>query len=200
MTLIRKLVSTTLVGGALVTAPMAAIAAPTEATRAGATTVTLSSDFLNAIQSLNVTPSAVAPGKLVASGKGVRAWFKITTGAVDLGTLRAEISHEGGLALSAGTTRVELTSFAIEIGDQPRLTGLVTINDSLAGRLPLFDLAVSASDVGGNGDVLKVSNVEVTLRADAAAALNTIFGVTAFQGGLPIGTADVRAILEFNRH
>jgi len=198
---IHKLVATTMIGSALIAAPLLSHAAPTETTRSGATTVTLAPQFLGALQSLAVTPAAIAPGKLVSSAKGVRAWFVVTTGAVDLatagGTLKAEISHEGGLSLTAGGTRVELTSFAIEIeSGGSLLTGLAVVNDSLVGRIPLFDLDLSGAGLGLNGNILKVDDVAVTLNEAAANALNGIFGVSAFQKGFPIGTADVRALLD----
>jgi hypothetical protein len=197
---ISKLVVTAALGSAFVAAPLAAVAAPTETTRAGATTVTLAPDFLAALSSLKVAPSAIAPGRLVANAKGTLAAFRITTGAVDIGSLNAEISHEGGLALTAGATRVELSSFAIELdGQENILTGLAVVNDSLAGRIPLFNLGLGGATVGGNGNVLKVDDVGVTLNKVAAETLNAIFGVTAFTENFPIGTADVRAILD-NRH
>jgi hypothetical protein len=38
---------------------------------------------------------------------------------------------------------------------------------------------------------LRIDDVAVTLDAEAAAALNDVFGVTAFTAGIPIGTARV---------
>jgi hypothetical protein len=178
-----------------------ASAAPTEATRAGLTTVHLSTDFLGALTSLKVAPAAIAPGRLVKRHGDVRAAFPITTGAVDLGTIKAEIAHAGGLSLTAGQTRVELSSFLIDLaGSRPVLTGLVVANDSLLGRVPLFDLALGRGSVGGNEDFLKVEGVSVTLSEEAAGALNGVFGVTAFTRGFPIGTASVRSLLEIERH
>ncbi len=197
---IRKLVVTAALGSVFVAVPLAAVAAPTETTRAGATTVTLAPAFLAALSSLEVAPSAIAPGRLVVNAKGALASFRITTGAVDIGSLNAEISHEGGLALTAGTTRVELSSFAIELdGQENILTGLAVVNDSLAGRIPLFNLNLGIAQIGGNGNVLKVDDVAVTLNKVAAETLNKIFGVNAFTENFAIGTADVRAILD-NRH
>jgi hypothetical protein len=197
---ISKLVATAALGTAFVVAPLSSVAAPTETTRAGATTVTLAPEFLGALSSLKVAPSAIAPGRLVVNAKGALATFRITTGAVDTGALVAEISHEGGLALTAGNTRVELSSFVIDLdGKENILTGLAVVNDSLAGRIPLFNLDLGGAKVGGNGNILKVDDVAVTLNEVAAATLNAIFGVTAFTENFPIGTADVRAILD-NRH
>jgi hypothetical protein len=104
------------------------------------------------------------------------------------------------LSLTKGATRVELSSFAIEIeAGGSLLTGLAVVNDTLVGRIPLFDLDLSGAGLGLNGNILKVDAVAATLNEDAANALNGIFGVTAFQKGLPIGTADVRALLD-RRH
>jgi hypothetical protein len=130
------------------------------------------------------------------------AAFPITAGAVDLGTLKAEIDHAGGLSLTGGGTTVELSAFVIDLaGTRPVLTGLVTVNDGLLGRVPLFELALPASGgVSGNDDFLKVNDVAVTLSQEAATALNSVFKVNAFVAGFPIGTAFVRAILEFERH
>lgn len=205
MALTRKLIASTLVASALAVVPFTAIAAPTETTRGGATTVALSPQLLGALQSLNVAPGAIAPGKLVATPRGIRAWFGITTGAVDLGSatntpITAEIAHEGGLSLTSGGTRVELSSFAIEIESGGNLlTGLAVVNDTLVGRIPLFDLDLANAGISRAGNVLKASDVAATLNADAANALNQIFGVSAFVEGLPVGTAEVRALLD-NRH
>jgi hypothetical protein len=202
MTPLRKMLASAVFGGALAATPLFAAAAPTETTRGGATTVALSPQFLGALSSLNVAPGAIAPGKLVATPRGVRAWFGVTTGVVDLGSatntpITAEISHEGGLSLSAGATRVELSSFAIEIGSGGHLlTGLAVVNDSLVGRIPLFDLDLSGASITRNGNVLKAGDVAATLNEDAATALNQIFGVSAFVEGFPIGTAEVRALLD----
>lgn len=205
MALTRTLIASTLVAGALAVVPFAATAAPTETTRGGATTVALSPQLLGALQSLNVAPGAIAPGKLVATPRGIRAWFGITTGAVDLGSasntpITAEIAHEGGLSLTAGGTRVELSSFAIEIETGGNLlTGLAVVNDTLVGRIPLFDLDLANAGISRAGNVLNASDVAATLNKDAANVLNQIFGVTAFVEGLPVGTAEVRALLD-NRH
>jgi hypothetical protein len=196
----RNLLAAAAVGLSLA-AVTAAQAAPTEATRAGSTSVRLSQDFLGALTSLKVTPAAIAPGRITPSKKGVFASFPITAGAVDLGTVKAEIDHAGGLSLTAGSTRVELSAFIIDLaGNRPVLTGLVTVNDNLLGRAPLFDLALAPRSISGNDDFLKVDNVAVTLSQEAAEALNAVFKVDAFVPGFPIGTAFVRAILEFERH
>ncbi len=177
-----------------------ALAAPTETTRAGATSVRLAPEFLKALTTLKVTPAPIAPGHLYPTRSGAKAVFPITAGAVDLGSIKGEIDHAGGLSLSAGGTKVELSAFLIEINDKrPVLTGLAVVNDNLVGRLPLFDVHLSAARIDAGDDVLKVDWVQLTLAQEAADALNKIFNVTAFTNGFPIGTAKVLAFLGWER-
>ncbi|MGX2029983.1 MULTISPECIES: hypothetical protein [Methylocaldum] len=173
-----------------------AVAAPAETTSSGSTTVRLAPEFVQALNDLGVTPDAISPAQLRMNSDGVRAIFPITTGVVDLEPVRAEIDHSGGLSLTAGDTRVELSSFIIDLtGDRPVLTGLVVANDDLVARLPLFDLSLEAAKVDSGDDVLTVEEVKVTLSEEAASALNQQFGVQAFTKGFPIGQANVRAVL-----
>ena len=120
-----------------------AFAAPTKTIRDGATSVNLAPGFVGALTTLGVAPDAIAPGKLSAKKRGVIASFPITTGVVDLGTVKTEVGHAGGLSLTAGNTRGELSAFISDWdGGRPVLTGLAVVNDSLVdgGRIPLFDL------------------------------------------------------------
>lgn len=166
-------------------------AAPTVSTVGGDTRVVLSETFLGALGRLGVAASPSYPGKL----RRGEARFPIPTGEIDLGSARGEIVHSGGLNLQAGGLTVNLSSFVIDTtGDSPVLTGLVKANDSLVARLQLFDLQLTAApDATQTGRVgpLSIRDVAVTLSAEAAAALNDVFNVTAFQAGLPIGTARV---------
>jgi hypothetical protein len=167
-------------------------AAPTEQVFGGSTAVRLSSDFVDALGSLGVQPGVVGLARL---RQGVAA-FPISGGQVDLGTAKTEISHLGGLSLTAGETTVELTDFVIStLGDRPVLTGLVTVNDSLAFRAPLFALKLPSLTLplSPQRSRLVVPEVEVTLTKEAADALNQVFNVSAFQPGFNIGTATVRA-------
>jgi hypothetical protein len=189
----------------------------------GVTKVALSDDFLGALGSLDVKPDNVLPGALYATDKGVSAAFPIPTGELDAGETKLEILHSGGLTLTAagGTgTRVALTSFIIEnIGADGRLqlTGVVKADDTIVGRIPLFDLELTeAPEVrsarywkgsdkykrdkdnkyGDRSPRLEIDNVNVTLAETAAAALNSVFGLNdVFKAGLPIGVAEVEARL-----
>jgi hypothetical protein len=171
-----------------------AIAAPTSDFIGGKTAVTLSNDFVNALTTLKVTPGTVGSGRL----KNGVASFPIVSGAGDLGTVKLEVNHQGGLSLKAGSTIVELTDYTItNLDGKPVLTGLVKANDSLVGRIPLFDLGLTSgpkvTSIHGYSQV-QLSGVKVTLAKPAADALNGVFKVTAFQPGLNIGTAKVNGL------
>lgn len=178
----------------MVTAMVAPImAAPSINLGDGRTTVVLSSEFLGALGALRLSAGSVGDGSLRSGVAG----FPVTGGVVDLGTAKAEINHSGGLFLAAGNTRVELTSFNIDTtGAAPVLTGLVTVNGDLLGRVPLFDLELPALTLPlrpQSFNTLFIPNVKVTLSATAAAALSGVFGATV-PAGLSIGTASVYAV------
>lgn len=184
-------------GAMSLSAPAVTVAAPTDATDHGITSVTLAPSFLSALESLGVKPAAVAPGRLFHRHGDTLAAFPITTGAIDLGAVKGEIDHAGGLSLTAGATRVELTGFAIEAYPKvaPVLTGLVTVDDSFVGRLPLFNLSLANASVSKHEERLAIKNVEVTLDSVAAGALSKVFH-TNVPSGLDVGTAEVRASLD----
>ena len=145
---------------------------------------------MGALTSLGVSVRATYPARL----RGTHAAFPIPGGELDLGSLKGEVDHAGGLTLQAGATQVNLSSYTIDTtGATPVLTGLVKLNDSVLGRLPLFDITlVSAPVVRGlhaRAGSVQLDNVKLTLNAEAAEALNAVFNVTAFQAGLPVGTA-----------
>ena len=116
--------------------PFAASAAPTVNTLGGDTRVQLSADLTGALTSLGVSVKASYPARL----RGAGATFPIPGGELDLGSLKGEIDHAGGLTLRAGKTEVNLSSYTIDTtGDAPVLTGLVKLNDSVLGRFTQFE-------------------------------------------------------------
>lgn len=167
-------------------------AAPTVRPFGGATSVELSEALVGALNTLGLTPGAVEPGALTEG----MAQFPITGGGIDQATLRGDIFHVGGLSLSnqAGTT-VELFNFIIDTASEMAvLTGLVTVNDDLVGRVPLFDLNLAQAQVEADLFRLTISGVTVRLTAAAALALNDAFGVEAFVAGFDVGVAEVLAL------
>jgi hypothetical protein len=185
-----------------------AIAAPTLELRAGQTTVELSTEFLGAVTSLGVSVTPVSGGAIRSRNGKTTAVFPVTNGNVDTGLLRLEVIHSGGLSLRAGDTVVTLSQFNIEnaTGGALRLKGIVTANDVIVGEVPLFDLTLTESpsarpsnllrsDINLGGS-LRLAGVRVALSGEAAAALNSVFKVTAFSRGLNIGTASVDAFFD----
>lgn len=185
-----------------------AIGAPTLELRAGQTTVELSSEFLGAVTSLGVSVSPVSGGQVRSRNGRTTAVFPVTNGNVDTGLLRMEVIHSGGLTLKAGDTTVTLSQFNIEnaVDGTLRLRGIVTANDVMVGEVALFDLTLTESPSvrPGNfqrsdinlGGSLRLAGVRVALSGDAAAALNSVFKVTAFARGLNIGVATVDAFFD----
>lgn len=181
---------------AVTVTPISSIAAPTVRLAGNYTVVTLSHDFVSALSGLGVAANALG---LSALNDG-RAYFPIISGAVDAANARGEISHLGGLTLTAGAIRVELSDFSIDTTGTPRLTGLVVANGDVVGRIPLFALALPnlSLPLQPVGRLVRIPGVGVTLTNEAAQALNATFGVSAFMAGFNIGTADVRAIIRRN--
>ena len=162
------------------------------ANRNGRTSVRLSNDLVNALNSLDVEASGFGNTRV---RNGV-ARFSITGGAVDLDNTNVEIAHSGGLTFSAGETEVSLTDFVITTLDgTPTLTGLVIVNGEVITRAPLFNLeigSIGTSRRRGRNN-LDIDDVDVTLTDEAADALNQAFDVTAFTSGFTIGSATVDA-------
>jgi hypothetical protein len=152
----------------------------------GATTLALDQGAADALRSLDITPGVVGAAR--AGNDGLA--FPITRGKVDARTLAGEIAHSGGISLTRGGTRVELTDFVIGIDDSPALSALVG-----GRRVEILTLDVSGIRRSAGGRTVTVAGVVGRLTAAAAGALNEAFSTTAFQEGLTIGTATVRARL-----
>jgi hypothetical protein len=177
---------------------VATVPAQTVPIASGRTSVTLTTEFLGALTSLQVRPGTIGQGRLM----GAVLSYPITQGSMDASNARGEVFHTGGLSLEAGTTtRVQLLNFTIETtGNSPILTGLVVVNNAVVGRIPLFALQLPSGLTlplsPRGGALVELNNVGVVLSRDAAEALNGVFRVTAFQAGFRIGTASVRALLD----
>ncbi len=163
-------------------------AAPTAQLLGGNTRVVLDSGFLAALNALGVSPAPIAPGALW--NRTLR--FPIPGGAIDLGTAKGDIFHTGGLSLTAGGTRVDLLNFLIDTTGTPKLTGIVSVDGLVLGRVPLFDLELTQPPAVQR-NVLRVLGVQVSLTPDAADALNTVFNIDDLEGGFPVGVAVVNA-------
>lgn len=156
----------------------------------GVTSVRFSSGFLGAANSLGLSVSPIVS----AGVRGANVSFPITWGTVDGGSLRGEIMHSRFLLFQKGNAAVKLEGFIIDTtGPQPFINGLASANGSVVGRIPLFNLDLSTATITQAGSVIQISGVGVTLRSEAAAALNSVFSTNAFVEGFNIGTATVSA-------
>lgn len=168
-----------------------AIAAPTAQITGGYTLVEFLPDFVGALASLQITPSKNLPGTLYQR----IGFFPITGGRIDAANARAQIPHSGGLTLTKGATQVILSDFIIETTSTPKLTGLVTANGSIVGRIPLFDVALPAISLPlvlpPGPEILLIEGSRITLTSDAATALNGVFATSAFTAGFAVGIASV---------
>ncbi|HET9506828.1 MAG TPA: hypothetical protein VFO81_02695 [Gaiellaceae bacterium] len=153
----------------------------------GSTSLAVDAGAASALASQGIVPGLIAPAS--ANSDGSLA-FPITRGRVDAGTFAGLIRHSGGLSLTKGSTRVELTRFDIGIDSSPQLTALVG-----GSRVPILNLDLSGLTQDVDGLDVTLGNVRATLTAQAAAALNQAFGTTAFSEGLLLGVATVRAEL-----
>lgn len=162
------------------------------------TRLTFDSGFVEALESLELTPGAVGDASLSDEG---RAEFPITGGNVtyyEPGTIspfvRGLIEHDGsGLSLeSADGTLVELTDFEIDPGASV-LIGEVSVDGEMAvPNVPLFFLDGSTLEplrTGANGAVAVLEGTTVELKDEAADLLNATFGVDGLKEGLVVGEA-----------
>ena len=162
------------------------------------TAVALEPSFLEALESLKVTPGAVGDGEITEAGSAV---FPITGGNVtyyEPGTVspyvQGLIEHEGsGLSLEAGGKMGELTDFVVDPGASV-LTGTVSVDGEVAAEsAPLFFLdgrTLEPLEAKDNGTAV-LQGTTVKLKAEAAELLNSTFGIDAPEEGLEIGTATI---------
>lgn len=148
-----------------------------------ATRVTLDPGTAGVLTKLGV---AVAPEGDAKAGSTIQ--FPITNAGGEI-SLTAPITHSGGLTFTAGGKSLTVGDFTID----PK-AGLLYAERTPVGRLPLFKVDLSAATTATPGVQLVLSGVKLSLTAEAAGALNSTFGVTAFADNLAIGTAQVVAV------
>ena len=126
-----------------------------------------------------------------ATGPNANAAFRfpIVGGKVDKDPLGGQIVHSGGLAFSAGSERVKVRRFVIDLD-----RGVLTAEVAGAGqRIALLRLGAPEGGTRVGSEVLVLRDVDARLTARAAAALNAAFDTDLFEAGLPIGEATVDA-------
>jgi len=138
----------------------------------GSTIVTIDNGTLGAIVGLGLTPSAVKPGVIAATGGVVTATFPI----IDIEN--GVIKHAGGIALtSADGTKLALTRYNIK---GATLTARAALNGKRLGRIPLFDLTNVKSFTSGPCAV----TADLRFTSTAAGALTAVFGAPDLTGVL----------------
>ncbi|MBA2767258.1 MAG: hypothetical protein H0U33_09840 [Solirubrobacterales bacterium] len=162
----------------------------------GTTYVALDSGFVEALESLELTPGPVGSAAI----ENGSARFPITGGNVtyyEPGTedpyVQGEINHDGGgLSLESDDTTVALTDFVVDPGDS-ELTGTVWANGEIAEEeASLFSLdgrTLEPLRSVDDGAVLEGTTVRLT--QEAADLLNDTFGTDALEGGFEVGVAKI---------
>lgn len=165
------------------------------------TTLTLSAEFIQAVNHLGVTPTPIGH----ATVNLPTITFPITGGNLDIykqgdttPQVQGEVDHNhSGLQLSVGKGKnkraVSLKNFTIDSGDTMKADVLIN-GRGFAKQGTLFDLdqsKIAPPEV--TDSAATVSGIRVKLSAEAAAALNTAFGKKTVSGGLLVGTATITA-------
>jgi hypothetical protein len=151
--------------------------------QSAATRVTLEPATAAALTGLGVSVAPTAPA--TAGSDGIQ--FPITNAKGKI-ALTAPITHSGGLVFTAGGKTLTVADFTIDPA-----AGLLYAETTPVGRLPLFKVDLSAITTATPGIQVVVTGAKLSLTAQAAGALNSTFGVTAFTENLAIGTASIVA-------
>ena len=153
----------------------------------GATTLELDAGAVTALTGLGVTPAPIRPAKALAADELAFPIVNRFKSALRSGVIR----HSGGISLTAGSTRVELRDFDIDVAGQV-LTATVG-----GSRVPILDLDFSTARVSWSRGGLSVGPVGGRLTPVAAGALNSAFGLPA--GTVPAGLKLGDATVSYNR-
>ncbi len=161
------------------------------------TAVKLDAGFVEALESLKVTPGVLGDAKL----ENGSLKFPITGGNVTYykpGSVspyvQGRIDHDGsGLSLTGGGKVVELEDFVVDPG-KSLLTGKVSVDGKVAAEdAPLFFLdgrTLEPLRTTDDGRAV-LEGTTVKLKDEAAALLNDTYGIDALKGGLVIGVAKI---------
>jgi hypothetical protein len=168
----------------LLTAPVAAFAAPTFIFDSSGNTTLNIEDFTVSIYTYNIHASKIGSA---TTQSGTTYTFPVIGGAVDSATIQLEAVNVGGMKFQNGTDTLALNSPIVNTtGSQAIMTFLVTINGNLQGRYALFDLKTpdyAKPQSLANGDAVHANNIRVTLSQVGANTFNSTFNVN-----LPVGT------------
>jgi hypothetical protein len=110
--------------------------------------------------------------------------FPVSGGQIVPATLVGTVDHTGGLTFSRSGRNVTLTNFVIN-------TNTKQLRATVGGQsIPIFDLNLaSLNRASGPQATVVASNIKLTVTSQAATALNSGLGVSAFKGGMNFGIA-----------
>ncbi len=142
------------------------------------------------LTSLGVSVGVLGSATVVSANGGIPVVdFPITGGSLNAsvnpvpGVPAAQIEHVGsGLSFTAGTKVLKLEDFLIDT-QSLTLFGKVDEAGTILNTVDLFSIGLNSDPTKGTYPF------SLALTADAAGALNSYFGVTAFTAGLGIGVA-----------
>lgn len=176
--------------------PVVAQAAVRDLAQGETTEVALDQGFVDALGSLNVTPSTLGDAELADGTLS----FPITGGNASVfeqGAVRpyviGTIFHENsGLQLAAGGTEVQIENLTIDPGAS-KIYGDVSVDGELAASnvFVFFADGRTLNPLEVDGSTATLQGTEVKLTSGAADLLNETFGIQDLSGGLLIGTATI---------
>jgi hypothetical protein len=143
------------------------------------TRVVVAPEVYSLIAGAGIEPAAIKPATARPAGSTLAASFPISK--IKLSKL--QVRHEGGIRLSAGSARISLRDFTIDV-NKLRVYGKVSGSVGSVARAQLFTLERS--------DRTQYGPLKLVLTATSAGALNKTFGVTAFSKGATFGYATVK--------
>ena len=123
----------------------------------------------------------------------------VTAGAFNPTTAIGEVEHASGFTICGGGKAIRLENLTVDTtnGMAPVVTAVFVFNNTVLGRMPLFNVQYPSGvtlPLQTNAGVLQVSGLKLSLAPIAAASLNSIFGITAIPAGLNAGTASVYVV------
>ena len=164
------------------------------------TSVTLDPSLLPTLASLHVTPAPTGSATLTMPGGAATLNFPITGGPVTIYNkgavtpyVQGIVNHDGsGLSFTAGGKTLTVENFAINPGTSMLTAQVKQMNDA---SIPLFFLDGSDLQITppGSDGIAKLDGTKVELSSQAAQAINSYFGVTAFKARMLIGIAHIQA-------
>ena len=153
--------------------------------KGGKTTLALNPGTAKVLSDNGISVAPASEARVTSAGIA----FPIQGGLINAKTLAGKVTHSGGLTFSAGGKDLTIRDFTINTAKKS-LTAFV---DQVGARVPVLDLNLNKAKVQVTKKHLTVSNVKAKLTSGAAAALNSYYSTSLFQGGLKIGTATVSA-------